>query len=380
MHFKHRNRSSLAALSLALGVTLAGHGALAFGQSPAAATHAQTYDFDIASGPLDQALLNLSRNSGQTIAFQQDLVQGLTSAAVRGRLTTEQALQQALRGSALDAVPSGDGGWVLRRAAKAPAASIKASPAAAVALAPVPGDVALEKVVVTGSRIARAQVEGPSPVTVISGEEITSRGYKNVYDAIASQTQNTGMTQGEDYGNTFQPAASALNLRGLGPNHTLVLINGRRVADYPTAYDGAVNFTNLANIPAVMIERIEILSSGASAVYGSDAIAGVVNIILKDKISGVDVNLRGGGDNQRLQISGGDSWGDFDGVFGLELTNRQPIWSNQRGFMTDGPAVNVGYRRNLDSGAYLGPGCAAYGGIYNGKLGNTGNRCTTNQY
>ena len=388
MHFKHRNRSSLAALSLALGVTLAGHGALAFGQSPspAAATHAQTYDFDIASGPLDQALLNLSRNSGQTIAFQQDLVQGLTSAAVRGRLTTEQALQQALRGSALDAVPSGDGGWVLRRAAKAPAASIKAAPAAAVALAPVPGDVALEKVVVTGSRIARAQVEGPSPVTVISGEEITSRGYKNVYDAIASQTQNTGMTQGEDYGNTFQPAASALNLRGLGPNHTLVLINGRRVADYPTAYDGAVNFTNLANIPAVMIERIEILSSGASAVYGSDAIAGVVNIILKDKISGVDVNLRGGyaerggGDNQRLQISGGDSWGDFDGVFGLELTNRQPIWSNQRGFMTDGPAVNVGYRRNLDSGAYLGPGCAAYGGIYNGKLGNTGNRCTTNQY
>lgn len=111
-----------------------------------------------------------------------------------------------------------------------------------------------------------------------------------------------------------------------------------------------------------------------------------MNIILKDKISGVDVNLRGGyaerggGDNQRLQISGGDSWGDFDGVFGLELTNRQPIWSNQRGFMTDGPAVNVGYRRNLDSGAYLGPGCAAYGGIYNGKLGNTGNRCTTNQY
>lgn len=142
-----------------------------------------------------------------------------------------------------------------------------------------------------------------------------ARGYKNVYDALATQTQNTGMTQGEDYGNTWQPAASALNLRGLGPNHTLVLINGRRVADYPTPYDGKVNFTNLANIPSAVIERIEILSSGASAIYGSDAIAGVVNIILKDKINGVDVNLkggtseRGGGDNQRLQISGGGSWG-----------------------------------------------------------------------
>ena len=383
MQFTHLNRSTLAALSLAIGVTLTGHGAIAFGQpAPVAAAQARTFDFDIASGPLDQTLLDLSRRSGQNIAFQQDLVQGLTSAPVRGRFTTEQALQQALRGSGLDAVASGDGGWVLHRVAKAPAASVK--PAAVAAK--VPGDVALEKVVVTGSRIARAQVEGPSPVTVISSEEITNRGYKNVYDAIASQTQNTGMTQGEDYGNTFQPAASALNLRGLGPNHTLVLINGRRVADYPTAYDGMVNFTNLANIPAVMIDRIEILSSGASAVYGSDAIAGVVNIILKDKISGVDVNVRGGyaerggGDNQRLQISGGDTWGDFDGVFGLELTNRQPIWSNQRGFMTDGPAVNVGYRRNLDSGAYLGPGCGAYGGIYNGKLGNTGNRCTTNQY
>lgn len=247
------------------------------------------------------------------------------------------------------------------------------------------GDTALERVTVTGSRIARAQQEGPSPVTVISAEEIQARGYRNVYDAIASQTQNTGMTQGEDYGNTFQPAASALNLRGLGPNHTLVLINGRRVADYPTAYGGNVNFTNLANIPSVMIDRIELLSSGASAVYGSDAIAGVVNIILKDKASGVDVNVRGGyaerggGDNQRLQISGGDSWGDFDGVFGLELTNREPIWADQRGFMDSGPALDVGYRRNLQSGQYLGPSCGAYAGIFKGSLSGNGRRCTTDQ-
>src|SRR5690349_19513481 len=83
--------------------------------------------------------------------------------------------------------------------------------------------------------------------------------------------------QGEDFGNTFTPAANAISLRGLGPNHTLTLVNGRRVADYPTAYDGEVNFVNLANIPSVLIERIEILDGGASAIYGSDAIAGVVN-------------------------------------------------------------------------------------------------------
>ncbi|MCU1717715.1 TonB-dependent receptor [Pseudomonas sp. 5P_3.1_Bac2] len=371
----------LSALALTLGVATYPLPARALGQA-AAASQLQLQAFDLAPGPLDQTLLSISRQSAVSISFAQNLVQGLSSGAIHGSLSVEQALQQALSGSGLVAVPSGDGGWLLQRGANQAAQGKTVVPTAAAQ----PGDVALAKVVVTGSRIARAQVEGASPVTVISAEEISSRGYKNVYDALAAQTQNTGMTQGEDYGNTFQPAASALNLRGLGPNHTLVLVNGQRIADYPTAYGGSVNFTNLANIPSVMIERIEILSSGASAVYGSDAIAGVVNIILKDHIDGVDVNLRGGynqrggGDNQRLQISGGHTWGDFDGVFGLELNNREPIWADQRGFMQDGPEVSVGSRRNLETGEYLSPGCAPYGGIFQGRLNENGKRCTTSGY
>ncbi|TCV98945.1 TonB-dependent receptor plug domain-containing protein [Biostraticola tofi] len=244
----------------------------------------------------------------------------------------------------------------------------------------------LGKITVTGSRIPRAQTEGPSPVTVITGEEMAARGYRNVYDALATQTQNTGMTQGEDFGNTWQPAANSISLKGLGPNHTLVLVNGRRLADYPNAYEGNVNFTNLANIPSVIIDRIEILSSGASAIYGSDAIAGVVNIILKDKAQGIDVNLRGGtsehggGGNQRLQISGGGSWDKFDGFFGFEALKREPIWGNQRGFMdsyTDGSTV--GSRRNLVTGEYLSPGCQGYQGIFGGHLANQNGRCTTDQ-
>jgi iron complex outermembrane receptor protein len=373
--------SLLTAVALTLGSTLYALAPQSFGQTPAALQR-PSLAFDLPPAALDQTLLSISRQSAVTIAFAQNLVQGLNSGAVRGSLSVEQALQQALSGTGLQAVPSGDGGWLLQRGAAQLAPSKVSTPTVAAQA----GDVALAKVVVTGSRIARAQVEGATPVTVISAEEISNRGYKNVYDALAAQTQNTGMSQGEDYGNTFQPAASALNLRGLGPNHTLVLVNGQRLADYPTAYGGSVNFTNLANIPSVMIERIEILSSGASAVYGSDAIAGVVNIILKDHIDGVDVNLRGGyserggGDNQRLQISGGHSWGDFEGVFGLEMTNREPIWADQRGFMQDGPAVNVGYRRNLDSGEYLGPGCGAYAGLYQGRLSEDGKRCTTSGY
>lgn len=246
----------------------------------------------------------------------------------------------------------------------------------------------LEQVVVTGSRIPRVDLEGPSPVITISASDIDAKGFRSVFDALASLTQNTGMVQGEDFGNTFTPAANTINLRGLGPNHTLVLVNGRRVADYPVAYDGSVNFVNLSNIPAAMIERIEILNGGASAVYGSDAIAGVVNIILKSKARGLDVSLRtggtkgGGGANQRLQLSGGHSWGALDAVYGLELTRREPIWGTDRHFMdslTRDPSLHsqptqptaVFYRRDMNTGKYIDPGadtCASLGKLYDGTV------------
>ena len=129
-------------------------------------------------------------------------------------------------------------------------------------------------------------------MTVITAADIEKQGFSNAFDALNNLTQNTGFVQGADYGNTFTPAANAISLRGLGPNHTLTLINGHRVADYPVPYDGSVNFVNLANIPTAIIDRIEILNGGASAIYGSDAIAGVVNIILKRKQMAHNLILR----------------------------------------------------------------------------------------
>ena len=207
----------------------------------------------------------------------------------------------------------------------------------------------LEAITVTGSRIPRAQVEGPAPVIVIKGDDIDKGGYRSVFDVLTQLTQNTGLVQGEDFGSTFTPAANVISLRGLGPNYTLVLVNGHRVADYPVAYNGSVNAVDFANVPSVMIDRIEILSGSASAIYGSDAIAGVVNIILKQQHEGVDLSLkaggtqRGGGDNQRVQLIGGGHWGDLGGVFGLELTNREPVWYGDRG-------LSDSYTRYDDSG------------------------------
>ncbi|WP_031370847.1 TonB-dependent receptor plug domain-containing protein [Lysobacter antibioticus] len=248
----------------------------------------------------------------------------------------------------------------------------------------------LEQVVVTGSRIPRATLEGPSPVTIISKEEIDAQGYRSAFDAISALTQNTGSVQGEDFGNTFTPAANTINLRGFGPNHTLVLVNGRRLVDYPLAYEGSVNVVNLANIPTALIKRIEVLAGGASAIYGSDAVAGVVNIILKDKFEGTEVNLRvggteqGGGQNQRLQVVSGLSGDKFDAVFGIELLHREAIWGDQRDFMDsllDQPSgtallpTQVAFRRNAQSNGFIDPGaaCDAVSGLYHGSVQRTRN-------
>jgi len=100
-----------------------------------------------------------------------------------------------------------------------------------------------------------------------------------VPDVMRSLTQNGGATQSQqDYsGGDFSPGSQQVDLRGLGPNHTLVLVNGRRIADFPLPFKGRSNFTDISNIPIGMIDRVEVLTGSASAVYGSDAISGVVN-------------------------------------------------------------------------------------------------------
>ena len=263
-------------------------------------------------------------------------------------------------------------------------AQAQTEPAATTATAPA-------SVVVTGSRIARASLEGPSAVTILKGEDITRQGYKNVFDALNNQVQNSGFTQSADFGNTFTPSANTISLRGLGPNHTLILLNGRRLADFPVAYDGTVNFTNLANIPSSIVERIEILSGGASAIYGSDAIAGVVNIILKKKFDGVDVNVkaggttRGGGAERRLQVTGGRQFDRLSTVFSLELDDRNPIAASQRDFMAtrQGTPTNVLSRRDATVGRYIDQDCAQVGGLFGGSVASyasrTGNYCASNK-
>ncbi len=260
--------------------------------------------------------------------------------------------------------------------------------ASAAAQAPATSSVQqLDAVQVTGSRIPRAQVEGPAPITVISAEQIQSAGFTSVPDVLRAMTQNGGETQSQQSssGADFSPGALQVDLRGLGPNHTLVLVNGRRIADFPMPFQGRSNFTDVSNIPLGMIERIEVLTGSASAIYGSDAIAGVVNFILKKQADGTTVDVRmgttteGGGDSFDMSVASGFSRGNFNAVYSVELQSQTPLWAyerEQQDSTQDGPTegsriARRAYLRTDYNDDYLDPGAATCEGLAGQNQGST---------
>jgi outer membrane receptor protein involved in Fe transport len=165
----------------------------------------------------------------------------------------------------------------------------------------------LERVEITGSNIRRTDVETIQPVAIISREDIERSGRSTVAELLQSLPVASAGSFSEALGagNSFSPGTAAISLRGLGSNATLVLINGRRVANYPFAQNIDEAFADLNSIPVTAIERIDILKSGASAIYGSDAIAGVVNVILRKDFRGLEVSGRTG----TTQDGGGTEYG-----------------------------------------------------------------------
>ncbi|MET0807976.1 MAG: TonB-dependent receptor plug domain-containing protein, partial [Pseudoxanthomonas sp.] len=145
----------------------------------------------------------------------------------------------------------------------------------------------LDRIEVTGSNIPRSQVETASPVQVISREEIDRTGKATIAEYLQTLTSDGAGSIPKTFGNGFAGGGAGVSLRGLGAASTLVLLNGRRLAPYGLADDGQKVFTDLSVIPMDAVERVEVLRDGASAIYGSDAIAGVVNIILRRDFTGV---------------------------------------------------------------------------------------------
>ncbi|MGB5832378.1 MAG: TonB-dependent receptor [Thiohalocapsa sp.] len=199
------------------------------------------------------------------------------------------------------------------------------------------GDIVeLELIEVTGSRIRRSEGEGASPVVIIDRTRIEQSGVETVSELMKKVIYNTAGARDETFSQGFAPASAAADLRGLGVSRTLVLVNGRRVPVFPWGQDGNASFVDLNLIPLGAVERVEILKDGASAVYGSDAIAGVVNIILRQEQQGGQVSLQYGATDQgdggegHIAASGGLTTDSANITGTFEFFDRDAIMARDR--------------------------------------------------
>ncbi|WP_444895123.1 TonB-dependent receptor domain-containing protein [Microbulbifer sp. SSSA005] len=185
----------------------------------------------------------------------------------------------------------------------------------------------VEEVIVTGSRIARDPLSTTGPITLVDSEAIQRSGVGTI-DELLNQLPSMGTTGINANDNNGGAGLSFVDLRNLGSARTLVLVNGRR---FVSSSSGVAAAVDMNNIPVDMIDRIEVLTDGASAVYGSDAVAGVINVVLKDSFEGVRVNARagatesGGGENGELSITFGQEFERGKFIANLTHSKRDEI-------------------------------------------------------
>ncbi len=209
-------------------------------------------------------------------------------------------------------------------------------------------------IVVTGSRIRRDTFSTIEPITVVTAEEITQGGFNSAADALQSSAVTAGAGQINNFYGGFVTAggtgANTLGLRNLGPARTLILLNGRRLA--PAGTRGNVVAADLNVLPTAIIERIEVLKAGASSVYGSDAIAGVVNILTDSNIRGLTLDAQvnvpevGAGVDRRIAATFGFGDDRLDIIGSVEYRKRDALRLNDRDF-TSCPIP--GFRLDSDS-------------------------------
>lgn len=200
----------------------------------------------------------------------------------------------------------------------------------------------VERIEVTGSRIKRIGELAPTPITVITGDSLVSAGVVNVGDLLHKMPNTLVGLSPETSNNTvFASGLNNTDLRGLGSSRTLVLVNGRR---FVSGAPGS-SAVDLNNIPTAVVERVEITTGGASAVYGSDAIAGVVNIITKKSYDGITLDVsttqptQSGGEEEYASITFGSESGRASFITNLSWARQKQISYMDRDYLRDAPIV-----------------------------------------
>jgi hypothetical protein len=321
--------------------------------------------FDLPAQSLADSLRAVAARTNSNILFDKNLVSGVSARPLRGRVSTEEALTTILSGTDLHAHRLDDKTVTILPSRSKPAESPGTVPGAtsyvratdirlaqantsttsdytAESTIPAKADTTrrseasdqLESVVVTGSRLAPLGFREPTPVTVVGAEEIKLSGTVNIEQLLGDSPQFVGSQNNGATANTVPGGTATLNLRGFGAQRNLVLVNGRRFA-----ISGPDETTDINTIPAALIQRTEIVTGGSSAVYGSDAITGVVNFIMRDDFEGVELNAQDGFDQHtrtqvyNLDITGGGKFAEGRGnvVVSANFLNRGAISRGDRG-------------------------------------------------
>jgi outer membrane receptor protein involved in Fe transport len=287
--------------------------------------------FSIPSENLGSALRAFATQSGRDVVFDPSLVRDKTAPAVNGPLDPEDALRHILLGSGLNFTVTTSGSFVIQGPPKNAEAASNDGAA---------NPENIETVEVTGTRIRGAEVA--SPVITIGRGDIVRNGYATVGQALQALPQNfaggispTNLSSGGVSGlATFNNSSSA-NIHGLGANSTLTLVDGHRLA-----YDEESGAVDLSIFPVAAVQNIEVSTDGASAIYGSDAVGGVVNIKLRTDYSGAETSAYigdttdGGGFTQRYNQVFGQTWDGGHVVGAYEFSQQEAILASQRPFAT----------------------------------------------
>lgn len=293
------------------------------GNSAASADPPAQFIFNLPEEPLTKALKDVAAQIGLNVVAPEAVVQGRRSNSLSGKYTAEQAFARLLRGSGLQ-YRLVDSTIVIQNG------SFRDRLSSGV------GESGSPAITVTGTRIRGAG--SASPVNVTTRRALEQAGVNDLADFTRVLTQNytggqnRGIAGGGEQGGQQNLNDSAnLNLRGLGPDATLTLLNGHRLS-----YDALDQGVDISAIPLSAIDRIEIIADGASALYGSDAVAGVANIILRRDFTGLEINARVGGSTaggnvqHEYSLVGGHRWAAGGFMVALDRTDASPVTAGQR--------------------------------------------------
>jgi outer membrane receptor protein involved in Fe transport len=302
------------------------------GSDPAVAQIAdKPVPISLPAGDLANALDKLGDQSGVQIMYEPALAKGVKVQAVSGTLTVDDAIKQLLAQTGLRADRVNDKTVVLKRVEAKRDLPKKEAP-----VGPVTSEqnetlpATLEQIVVTGTHIARPEVESAMPISVINADDAKNYGYNTVYDALRLDPAiGPGIGEMNSGGQEYDQGVANINLRNMGANRSLVLVDGERWVS-----SGArTSAVDLNTIPTALIDRFEVVTGGAAAIYGADAVTGAVNIIMKKEMTGLDVSattgISGHGDAKQdnVSIATGSEFGDGRGhfVIGADYTYTAPL-------------------------------------------------------